>query len=549
MITATKIFYNGIIHTMDNSNTIATHIAIKDNIILAIGSNQIMDLADTKTELINLKGKIMFPGFYDGHSHLMRSGQNSLYFLDLSAYPLGSLRTLNNAKEKIIQYANTKKTGEWIVCGAFDETALQEKRYFTLQELDEICPSQPLIIRHISGHVLLANSLAYKLAGITKDTVNPTGGIYQKDKNGNLNGVIEEAIAMEPLLAAALIMDEEKWIKSVEYASNQYIAKGITTAQDGNVSRDMWNSFMQAHKQKRLKCRVQLLPRFPLGNIDFDSFETTQSGTQLTEDGYISLGAVKLIQDGSIQAYTASLSKPYHTIINPNLPQDNTWKGYPTRSRDELIQLVSKFHKKGWQIAIHGNGDEAIEDIICAFEAAQKEFPRTDPRHIIIHCQTVRDDQLQRMKQLGIIPSFFVVHTYFWGDRHYNIFLGPDRAKRINPLSSALKYDIPFTLHNDTYVTPIDPLFSVWSAVNRKTASGKILGENQKISVLNAMKAITIWGAYQFFEEKIKGSLEVGKWADMTILAQDPFNIPTDEIKDIKIEATVINGNIVYGTL
>ena len=182
-------------------------------------------------------------------------------------------------------------------------------------------------------------------------------------------------------------------------------------------------------------------------------------------------------------------------MIYHGLPHDS-WTGYPTRSRESLMELVLKFHEQGWQIAIHGNGDNAIEDIIAAIEYAQHEYTRHDVRHIIIHCQTVREDQLDRMQKAKLIPSFFVTHTYFWGDRHKNIFLGKERAERINPLQSALRRNIPFTLHNDTYVTPIDPLFSVWSAVNRKTASGETLGEEQQIDVYNALKAVTIWGAY-----------------------------------------------------
>ena len=546
---ASEIYFNGTIYTMDKNNSILTHIAIKENKILAVGFDEIKKYADNNTQFINLNNQIVFPGFYDGHSHLMRAGQNLLYFLDISSYPLGKYKTLQEIKQKIINHCTTLSNNEWIVCGGFDETALKESRLFTLQELDEISPNHPLIIRHISGHILLANSLAYKLAGITKETPNPIGGYYRKNVDGFLNGIIEEPIAMEPFWAKALPMDQEKWIKSVEYACNEYVAKGITTAQDGNVNKEMWDCFIAAHKQGVLKCRVQLFPRYPLGYMDLDSFKNTQSGSFITSDGFITLGAVKLIQDGSIQNYTAYLSQPYHSVIYESIKDKKNWHGYPARSRADLIILIKKFHKQGWQIAVHCNGDEAIEDVICAIEEAQKEFPRKDTRHIIMHCQTVRDDQLQRMEQLGIIASFFVVHTYYWGDRHYNIFLGDKRANRIDPLASALSYHIPFTLHNDTFVTPIDPLLSVWSAVNRKTAQGRILGTDQQISVYEAMKAITINGAYQFHEENIKGSLEPNKLADMTILNEDPFKINPNEIKNISVNATIIDGKIVYGKL
>lgn len=548
MIKATEIYYNGNIITMDGKKSTATHLAVKGDTILAVGHAEVLQYKNEETACIDLCGKTMLPGFYDGHSHLMRAGQQYLYFLDLSPYPLGTLRSLQDTAQKIKEHSKTKQKGEWIICGGFDETSIREARHYTLRELDEIAPEHPLVIRHISGHILLANSLAYRLANITENTPDPAGGRYQRDEQGNFTGIVEEPVAMEPFFQKGLPMTEEKWQKAVEHASSIYVSKGVTTAQDGNVTQSMWDSFFKAHEKNMLKCRVQLLPRFPLGYMDLDNFGNTKPGTQLTKDKYISLGAVKLIQDGSLQAYTGYLSKPYHKMIYHGLPHDS-WTGYPTRSRESLMELVLKFHKQGWQIAIHGNGDNAIEDIIAAFEHAQQKYPRHDVRHIIIHCQTVREDQLDRMQKAKLIPSFFVTHTYFWGDRHKNIFLGKERAERINPLQSALRRNIPFTLHNDTYVTPIDPLFSVWSAVNRKTASGEILGEEQQIDVYNALKAVTIWGAYQFHEEKIKGSLEKGKLADFVILDKNPLETPKETIKDIAVLAAVIGGKCVFGTL
>ncbi len=389
------------------------------------------------------------------------------------------MRSLQDTAQKIKEHSKTKQKGEWIICGGFDETSIREARHYTLRELDEIAPEHPLVIRHISGHILLANSLAYRLANITENTPDPAGGRYQRDEQGNFTGIVEEPVAMEPFFQKGLPMTEEKWQKAVEHASSIYVSKGVTTAQDGNVTQSMWDSFFKAHEKNMLKCRVQLLPRFPLGYMDLDNFGNTKPGTQLTKDKYISLGAVKLIQDGSLQAYTGYLSKPYHKMIYHGLPHDS-WTGYPTRSRESLMELVLKFHEQGWQIAIHGNGDNAIEDIIAAFEYAQQEYPRHDVRHIIIHCQTVREDQLDRMQKAKLIPSFFVTHTYFWGDRHKNIFLGKERAERINPLQSALRRNIPFTLHNDTYVTPIDPLFPFGLPSTEKPLPARFWEKNSK---------------------------------------------------------------------
>ena len=215
----------------------------------------------------------------------------------------------------------------------------------------------------------------------------------------------------------------------------------------------------------------------------------------------------------------------------------------------EDYQLFLRLHRQGWQLAIHGNGDDAIQMILNAYEEAQKRYPRADARHIVIHCQTVREDQLDRIKRLGVVPSFFVVHTYFWGDRHRDIFLGPDRAKRISPLRSALKRGILFSNHNDTFVTPIDPLLSVWSAVNRITSSGQVLGEEYTISVMDALRSVTSWAAYQACEERIKGSLEPGKLADMVVLGDNPLAVDKKAIRDIPVLATIVGNELVYGSL
>jgi len=320
----------------------------------------------------------------------------------------------------------------------------------------------------------------------------------------------------------------------------------VTTAQDGFTATGDWGALKRAHELGLLRNRVQILPG--VSRMDINTFNTHVSGTQLTADGKISLGAAKLLADGSLQCYTGYLSNPYHKVIY-DLPDGPMWRGYPMEPEQQFIEKVVGLHRQGWQLAIHGNGDEAIQLILDAYEEAQKRYPRADARHIIIHCQTVREDQLDRIKRLGVVPSFFVVHTYFWGDRHRDIFLGPDRAKRISPLRSALKRGILFSNHNDTFVTPIDPLLSVWSAVNRLTSSGQVLGEEYTISVMDALRSVTSWAAYQACEETSKGSLEPGKLADMVVLGDNPLAVDKKAIRDIPVLATIVGNELVYGSL
>lgn len=245
-----------------------------------------------------------------------------------------------------------------------------------------------------------------------------------------------------------------------------------------------------------------------------------------------------MFQDGSIQGLTAALRKPYYNndeILGELLVDQKTFN-----------EEISNLHKRGFRIAIHGNGDRAIGSILEAYDYALQKNPRIDHRHRIEHVQTASIDDLDKMKALGVVGSVFINHVYYWGDRHKRLFLGPERAARIDPLADMKKRRILTTLHSDCPVTPIDPLFSVWVAVNRLTSEGDILGENQKIDVINALKAMTIYGAIMNFTENENGSIEVGKQADFAILEKDPTTVDPLEIKDILIQATIIDGVVVY---
>ena len=207
---------------------------------------------------------------------------------------------------------------------------------------------------------------------------------------------------------------------------------------------------------------------------------------------------------------------------------------------------MKSLHRAGYQIAIHGNGDAAIDDILYAYREAQEDFPRTDARHRIEHCQMAREDQLDEMQELGISPSFFVGHAYYWGDRHRDIFMGPERAARLSPLKSAVDRGIRFTVHDDTPVTPVNPIQLVWDAVNRITTSGKVLGPAQRITPYQALRAVTIDAAWQNFEEDIKGSIEVGKLADFVVLEENPLTVDPEHIRDIRVLATIVGGKTIF---
>jgi hypothetical protein len=262
----------------------------------------------------------------------------------------------------------------------------------------------------------------------------------------------------------------------------------------------------------------------------------------LGADGWIDIKALKGFADGSIQAYTGYLSQPYHSHTHP----DPDYRGYPRQKRDDLARQVLAVHKAGYQLAIHGNGDAAIDDILDAIAKAQETAPRADARHIVVHAQMAREDQLERMAALGVIPSFFNLHTYSWGDRHRDIFMGPTRAARMSPARSALDRGLRFTLHADTPVVPMDPLRIVWAAVNRLTSSGQVIGADQRIPVLDALRGITTHAAYQAFEENEKGAIAPGMLADLVVLDRNPLTADPLTLKDIVVRRTVVGGRTVY---
>ena len=544
---ATQIYRNGTILTMDSRGSVVSALAVEGNVVLAVGTDDdVMAHAGPDTVVTDLRGRTMLPGFVDGHSHFVWAGLMFATQLDLSSPPVGKVKDIAEIRDLLKEKAASTPKGEWILGYGYDDTALADRRHPLASDMDDVTPDHPVLLRHVSGHLCSCNSRALALAGYDRNTPDPLGGIIRRDGHGNPNGVLEEPPAREPVFRHIPAPTEADWMEGIKAACAAYTAKGVTTAQDGFTATGDWGALKRAHELGLLRNRVQILPG--VSRMDINTFNTHVSGTQLTADGKISLGAAKLLADGSLQCYTGYLSNPYHKVIY-DLPDGPMWRGYPMEPEQQFIEKVVGLHRQGWQLAIHGNGDDAIQMILNAYEEAQKRYPRADARHIVIHCQTVREDQLDRIKRLGVVPSFFVVHTYFWGDRHYEMFLGQDRAERISPLRSALKRGILFSNHNDTFVTPIDPLLSVWSAVNRRTSGGRILGENQTIPVMDALRSVTSWAAYQACEERIKGSLEPGKLADFVILEANPLTVAKETIKDIRISATIVGDEVVYGSL
>ncbi len=532
-----RAFINGQVLTMNADNSIAEAVFIDEGRIVAVGSSaEIQAMVDGDTIVSDLRGKTLMPGIIDAHGHFPGTGLVALA-ADLNSPPIGDLETMEQLLARLAQQVEKTPDGKWVLGFGYDDTSLAEMRHPTRAELDSISADRPIYIWHISGHMGVANSAALAEIGYDKSTPDPEGGTIGRDADGELNGLVQEA-AMRPLQESAMDFGVMDFLHMIELASAQYASVGVTTAQSGGADGKMIQGLFLADKLKMVPFR-QVVFGFEelLGEQLLDgSFNPAEYDTDR-----FTVGAVKIISDGSIQGYTGYLGEPYYVPYHG----DADYRGHPVVNREDLFNLVDKYHRAGMQLAIHANGDAAIDNVIAAFSAAQENHPVDDPRLILIHAQMAREDQLDAMRELGITPSFFSAHTYYWGDRHRDIFMGPERAARMSPTRSAQDRGMRFSVHLDSPVVPMDPMLLIWSTVNRISSSGKVIGAQQRIEPMQALRAVTIDAAWQVFQEDNRGSLEPGKWADLIILSADPLTDPMG-IRDIDVLETVVGGRSVY---
>ncbi|PIC63016.1 hypothetical protein CSV79_14035 [Sporosarcina sp. P13] len=547
MNTVELIIINANILTLDKQNKRARSLAVKDGRISGIWPENRPPTSEvnvtSSTEVIDLAGATLLPGFIDTHNHILSYG----LMKDKVNCSTPPNRAIADIVELIDCYVKKASKGAWIEGYGYDDTLLEDHRHPTRDDLDKVSPNHPVFIRHISGHLGVANSQALQLANLTDDSSDPKGGHLGRDSNGRLNGVLYEPNAMKLVRKHIPEPTKEQMVSALGSASKDYLAQGITTNSDANAGANFGLKEIEAH----IEAAVQgVNPMHTRLMVSYDNLKEGQlfggySAERLNQEleerskGRVKLDSAKFFQDGSIQGMTGALRKPYNNepSITGNLIHDQG------TFQEDILAL----HKRGFRITTHGNGDRAIGSILDAYEYALTKHPTVDHRHRIEHLQTATTEDLDRMKNLQVAGSFFINHVYYWGDRHERLYLGPDRARRISPLKDAIDRDLLFTLHSDCPVTPISPLFSVWVAVNRITREGRVLGPEQRCDVITALKSMTIYGAILNFDEQNSGSIEVGKRADFTVLEEDPTNIDPKDIKDIKVLSTFIDGLPVYG--
>jgi predicted amidohydrolase YtcJ len=544
---ADVVYTNAQVVTMEEDQPTAEAVATKWDKIIAVGSNaSIQSLAGPDTQTVDLGNRTMLPGLIEPHNHFHKYGYVALLWVDLQSPPMGQITTMNELIEALRETADKTPKGQWVCGRGYDDTLISEKRHPTRHDLDKVSTEHPVWIVHTSGHFSSANSKALEIGGITRDTPQPSGGVIRKDlKTGEPDGVLEERPAQILVARHLPPLTMEQRLEGIDLAAKNFLKTGVTSTYDAGVvfpgeDRIEIVAFQKAITQGILPIRTTMMVGidFLLGEGDGASYLTGFG------DPRLKIGPAKIIVDGSIQGYTGWLTRPYHVPFR----EDPSYCGYPVTSPEQLNPLVLEAQKAGLQVAAHGNGDAAIDAILEAYRLAREASPRPDTRHRIEHCQTVREDQLDTIAAQGVSPSFFVSHTYYWGDRHKAIFLGPERATRISPLKSAVNRGIRFSIHSDSPVTPVSPLFCVFAAVNRITKEGEVLGPEFRLTPEEALRAVTIDAAWQNFDEDIKGSIRPGKLADFTILAEHPYHVPPETIKDIRVDKVVIGGQLGYET-
>lgn len=505
---------------------------------------QAQKFKNKNTQLIDLQKRTLLPGFIDAHSHLNSVGLQQTV---ANLYPepdgdVSDIPSLIHALSKWQQQnqAFIQATQGWIIGNGYDDAQLKEKRHPTATDLDQVSTTQPIIVLHQSGHLASVNHKALELLKINKNTPNPTGGIIRRKNNSQEpDGVLEEAAVFSAMATAFSKVPPEIMQNMAKTALKTYIKNGYTTVQEGRAdtgTSELWRSFANIGQ---LDIDVVVYP-----DLMNEQAYMLKYGSSLQYQNHFRIGGVKISLDGSPQGKTAWLTQPY--LIPPE-GQTKDYRGYPAYPDQKMVQnAINLAYEKHWQILAHANGDAAIDQYLDTIAVANQKFGQLDRRNVIIHAQTIREDQLDRAKDLGLIPSFFSLHTYYWGDWHKHETLGPERANRISPTASALKRNMIFTEHHDAPVIPPKNMMVINATVNRTTRSGDVLGEDQRVSPYIALKSVTDWAAYQYFEDKDKGTLEKGKLADFVVLDHDPLKVPSQKIKDIKILATYKEGRLIY---
>ena len=539
MTRSTTIFSAKKILTMNSYQPVATHVAVRDSRILGVGSLDELGYWGDYTLNEIFADKILVPGFVEAHCHAMNGSvwENTYVGFFDRTDPNGRLwpgiKTLDGVVERLIEIEHTlDDPEETLVAWGFDPIYFTDGVRMNLAHLDQVSRDRRILVQHSNGHLLNASRKVLELAGI--DSTTDVEGVM-KDADGEPTGELGEMAAQ---FMAYKVTDVRRFdgINSNDLWTFAKTATnvGVTTATDLHARVQDQNIQSYVEVTKNADYPLRLVPAAGALTMSIQDGPSHVAQLKQHNNDKLYLGLCKIMTDGSIQGFTGRLKWPGYIHGKPN----GIWNLPP----QTLTEMVEAYHAAGLQMHMHTNGDEASELMIDAIEAALHKNPRPDHRHTLTHCQMADESQFRRMAQLGICSNLFTNHIYYWGDQHYSLTMGPDRATRMDACGTAKRLGVPYTIHSDAPVTPLDPLFTAWCAVNRQTASGRILGPNECIEVDDALRAITLGAAYTLHLDHLIGSIESGKFADFAVLEQDPTELPPENLKDVPIWGTVVDG-------
>ena len=538
---AERIIRGGPIVTVNPAQPTAEAVAIAGGKIVAVGTAaDVMRLAGPATEITDLRGKTLVPGFVDGHSHFMSLIDVQTQALCASP-PMGPCKSVADviAALKAVQEQRKLGPGKFVMGYGYDPELLAEKRAPSRQELDAAFPDNPVIVVHVSGHGAMLNSKALAAYGITAATPTPPGGVIGREPGSQEpNGLLFET-AFLPIFSKIPGPNDDETLALLESGQDLYLRAGITTAQEGATMKHQLDLLRILADRGGLKLDVVALPFIT-------ELEAVFAGRPpRNEPAYknrLRIGGVKIVADGSPQGRTAFFTQPY--LTDGPAGQKN-WRGEPTFPQPVLNEMVKQVYDGGATLFVHCNGDAAIDALLEAHRAASGDDPAKPRGTVGVHSQFIRRDQLEKYEAWGITPSFFTLHCFYFGDTHV-ANRGAEQADFISPMKSARALGIRPANHTDFNVSPLDQLFTIHTAVNRVSRSGRTLGAAERVTPLEALEAITIDGARMYGEQDTKGSIEPGKLADLVVLSANPLTVPPAEIEQIRVIETIKEGNTVW---
>jgi predicted amidohydrolase YtcJ len=533
------IYYGGDIITMQGNQPQYVEAVVSDHDkIVFIGAKAEALRQYANATPYDLEGKTMMPAFIDPHSHFM-SAIRMVQQVNVASPPMGSATSISEIMNLLNEFKtqNNIKDGDWIVGWGYDQDLLAEKRHITKTDIDAFFPNNKVLIVHVSMHGAILNSKALEWAEIDENTQTPDGGVIARMPNSNEPAGLLMEMAYLPVFANMPQPSVLEMLELVKPAQLMYASNGYSQAVEGFSHITDMDFLQTAASQGKLFLDIISLPGF----TEMDKWLNNSKYPFGTYNNHLKFGGGKFTLDGSPQGKTAYMAYPYLTG-GPNGEQN--WYGSTSIPKEELAELAKKMVDNNIQINFHANGGGAINDAVYAIEHAGITA-KMDKRPIIIHSQFQDTNQLKKYVELGITPTYFTNHTFFWGDVHIKN-VGLENASFISPINTARSLGIVTSNHTDFNVTPLDPFFVIWTATNRITRSGNVLGSDERINSYQALQDLTTGPAWQFFEENRKGKIQVGMLADFVILENNPIKQNVSELRTNMILETIKEGSSIY---